>query len=58
VDGRLKKYRTQNVLMRQPYIKDENLSISQLISQVSARMGENIQIRRFIRWEMETLDSK
>jgi elongation factor Ts len=57
VDGRMKKYRSQNVLMGQPYIKDEQITISQLISQISARVGENIQVRRFIRWEMETADS-
>ncbi|MHC1784253.1 MAG: elongation factor Ts [Anaerolineaceae bacterium] len=58
VDGRMKKYRTQNVLLDQAYIKDEQVTISKLIGQVSARVGENIQVRRFIRWEIETADSR
>jgi elongation factor Ts len=54
VDGRLRKYIAQNALLHQTYIKDEDITISQLIARISARVGENIQVRRFIRWEMES----
>ena len=50
--GVLEKYRQQHVLLRQPYIRDENLTIAQLLSQAAARTGENIVIRRFVRWEI------
>jgi elongation factor Ts len=52
VDGVLQKYKNQHVLLRQAYIRDENISVAQLISQAISRIGENIVIRRFIRWEI------
>jgi elongation factor Ts len=57
VDGRLRKYAARNVLLRQPCIKDETTTVSEMIAGISARVGENIQVRRFIRWEMETANS-
>jgi elongation factor Ts len=53
VEGQLKKFRDQNVLLRQGYIRDEKTTIAQLLSQVIAQVGENIVIRRFTRWELE-----
>ena len=38
--------------LAQPYIKDESLTIEQLIKQVIAKVGENIQIERFCRYEV------
>ena len=52
VDGVLEKYKKQHVLMRQAYIRDENTTIAQLLSQVIAHTGENMIIRRFVRWEI------
>lgn len=52
VTGALDKYKGQHVLLRQPYIRDENISVAQLVSQVIGQLGENIVIRRFIRWEI------
>jgi elongation factor Ts len=52
VAGVLGKYKTQHVLLRQPYIRDENLSVAQLVSQAASQLGENIVIRRFVRWEI------
>jgi elongation factor Ts len=56
VEGQLKKFRDENVLLRQVYIRDESITITQLLSQVVARVGENIVIRRFVRWELEPGD--
>lgn len=50
--GRLEKYKDEVVLMRQPYIRDENLTVQQLLHQSIAALGENIVIRRFVRWEV------
>lgn len=52
VEGRLSKYKEEVVLMRQPYIRDETLSIEKLIHQNVGSMGENIVVRRFARWEL------
>ncbi|MEA3351961.1 MAG: translation elongation factor Ts [Chloroflexota bacterium] len=52
VDGRLKKFKDETVLMRQAYIRDDDLTIQKLLYENIAAMGENIIIRRFTRWEV------
>jgi elongation factor Ts len=52
VEGRLEKFMDEVCLMRQPYIRDENLTIEKLLHQQIAAIGENIVIRRFVRWEL------
>lgn len=52
VHGVLEKYKNQHVLLRQLYIRDESMTIAQLLSQAIGQIGENIIIRRFIRWEI------
>jgi elongation factor Ts len=52
VNGVLEKAKNQQVLLRQLYIRDETLTIAQLLSQVIGQIGENIVIRRFVRWEI------
>ena len=58
VAGRVEKFKDEVVLMRQPYIRDENLTIEKLMHQNIASIGENIVVRRFVRWELgEASDS-
>lgn len=52
VEGRLAKYKDEVVLLRQAYIRDEALTIEQLLHQAVGSIGENIIIRRFARWEL------
>lgn len=52
VEGVLEKYRNKYVLLRQLYIRDENIPIAQLLTRAAGQLGENIVIRRFIRWEI------
>jgi elongation factor Ts len=52
VEGRLAKYQDEVCLLRQPYIRDESVMISDLLLEKIAAMGENIIIRRFDRWEL------
>jgi elongation factor Ts len=52
VEGRLAKYKDENTLLSQPYIRDENITVEQLLLQNIASIGENIVIRRFERWEL------
>ncbi len=56
VEGQLKKFREENVLLRQVYIRDKKITLAQLLGQAIASVGENIVIRRFARWELEPDD--
>jgi elongation factor Ts len=58
VAGRLETHFKEIVLMEQPFIKDDSKTISQLLSETVAELGESIEIRRFARFELgEQLDS-
>ena len=52
VEGRLRKFKEEVVLMMQPFIKDEDKTIEQYLHETIASIGENIIIRRFVRWEL------
>jgi len=52
VEGRLGKFKDEVCLLRQPYIRDEDLTVEQLLMQKIGSIGENIVIRRFARWEL------
>lgn len=52
VEGRLEKYKDEVCLLRQPYIRDESITIEKLLHQNIGSLGENIVIRRFVRWEV------
>ncbi|MEN6482909.1 MAG: translation elongation factor Ts [Anaerolineaceae bacterium] len=52
VEGTIEKYKNEVVLLRQPYIRDESITVSQLMNQNVVALGENIVIRRFIRWAL------
>ncbi len=48
--GRLKKYYSENCLMDQPFVKDEDITIKDLVATYIAKLGENIKIKRFARF--------
>ncbi|HAC66175.1 MAG TPA: elongation factor Ts [Cyanothece sp. UBA12306] len=50
VQGRIEKRIKELSLMDQPYIKDQSITVEELIKQTIAQLGENIQVRRFIRF--------
>ena len=52
VVGRIEKFYKENCLMEQPYIKDPDKNITQLVNEKIAVIGENITVRRFARFEM------
>jgi len=52
VQGRIEKRLKEMSLLDQPYIKDQNLTIEELVKQAIAELGENIQVRRFIRFNL------
>lgn len=51
VDGRIEKYYEENCLLEQPFIKDPDKKVSQLIMEKIAVIGENITVSRFVRFE-------
>ncbi|MCP4141875.1 MAG: translation elongation factor Ts [Chloroflexi bacterium] len=52
VEGRLRKYKEEICLMQQKYIRDDSLTVKDLIMENVGSLGENIVIRRFQRWEL------
>lgn len=52
VAGRLERFKDEVVLMRQAYIRDEDLTIEKLVLETIGKTGENIVVRRFQRWEL------
>ena len=52
VDGRMAKFYADNCLLEQAYIRDDSVTIGALLKERIAKVGENISIRRFVRFEM------
>jgi len=52
VEGKLKKFFGEVCLLDQPYIKDDKMTVQQLVSSHVAKFGENIKVRRFARFEL------
>jgi elongation factor Ts len=49
IEGKLGSFYSQFVLLDQPFVRDDKMTVSQLVAQASAKTGENIQISRFVR---------
>ncbi|MBK7826172.1 MAG: translation elongation factor Ts [Nannocystis sp.] len=59
VDGQIAKFYAENVLLEQKFVKDDKKTIEQLQMEIVAKLGENIKIRRFVRYELgEGLEKK
>jgi elongation factor Ts len=57
VEGKLEAFYKDNVLLEQPFVKDEARTIQQLLDEVSAKVGEKVAVRRFVRYKLgEELD--
>ncbi len=52
LEGKLGKYYQEVCLLEQPFIKDEGLIVRDLITSKIAKLGENIKVRRFVRFEL------
>jgi elongation factor Ts len=52
LEGKLKKYYEEVCLLEQPFIKDEDVTIRDLIASKIAKLGENIKVRRYARFEL------
>lgn len=59
IDGQIKKWFAQNVLLEQQYIKNPDITVSDYLKQTIASIGENLVVRRFVRFELgEGLEKK
>lgn len=52
VEGKVESYYKEVVLLSQPWIREPKKTIGELVKEASARVGENIQVRRFVRFQM------
>ena len=51
VEGKMNKYFTENCLLKQAYVRDPDLSVEDLLNELIAKIGENISISRFVRFQ-------
>src|SRR5258705_5957098 len=52
VEGKLAKFYSEVCLLEQPFVKDDKLTVQDLVQQASARTGENVVVRRFVRFHL------
>jgi len=58
VEGKLKKFYSEACLLNQAYVKDPDITIQDLLNGLKAKTGENIIIKRFIRFKLGETDDK
>jgi len=56
IEGKLGSFYSQFVLLDQPSIRDGNVVVTQLVAEASAKTGENIQVKRFVRFRVGEMD--
>ena len=52
LDGQIKKWASEICLLDQKFVKNQDQTVSQLLQELIAKIGENIVIRRFVRFEL------
>ncbi len=52
VEGKMRKFCKELVLLDQPFVKDDKVSVGQLVTEASAKLGEKVVVRRFVRYEL------
>ena len=58
IEGKLKKFFTDVCLLNQPYVRDPDLTIQHILNELKAKTGENIIIKRFVRFQLGQTDDK
>lgn len=59
VEGKMRRFYSEVCLLEQPFIKDPDRKVADLIQETVARLGENIQVRRFVRYHLgEGIDGR
>ncbi|HSB88737.1 MAG TPA: translation elongation factor Ts [Anaerolineales bacterium] len=57
IAGRLDKFLAETCLLQQPYIRDEARTLGEMLQEMIATTGENVTVRRFVRWTVGEEDS-
>ena len=52
VEGRLRKFYEQHVLLEQPFVKEDKKTVGDVVKEASGKLGENIVVKRFVRFEL------
>jgi elongation factor Ts len=52
IEGRVKKYCTETCLLEQAYVRDDQKTVGDLVKEARAKLGENIVVRRFVRFQL------
>ena len=52
IEGKLRKFYQEVCLLEQPYVRDTDITIEDLLNELRAKTGENIMVRRFIRYQL------
>jgi elongation factor Ts len=47
IEGRLRKFYEENVLLEQPFVKDDKVTVGELVKRMAGKTGENVRVRRF-----------
>jgi elongation factor Ts len=58
VEGKLKKFYSEACLLEQPYVKNPDITVQDLLNELIAKTGENILIRRFVRFQLGESDER
>jgi len=58
VDGKMKKFYSEACLLEQPYVKNPDITVQDLLNEVMAKTGENVVIRRFARFQLGESDDR
>ena len=57
VEGKLKKFFSEECLLEQPFVKNSDITIQNLLNELIAKTGENIVVRRFVRFQLGESDT-
>ncbi len=52
VDGRMSKFTSERALLSQAFVKDPSMTVEEMVKSVVAKVGENVQVNRFVRFEL------
>jgi elongation factor Ts len=52
IDGKLEKFYAESTLLEQPYVKEPDITVGELVTRVAAKTGEKIEVRRFTRYAL------
>jgi elongation factor Ts len=58
VDGKMKKFYSEACLLEQPYVKNPDMTVHDLLNEIMAKTGENVVIRRFARFQLGDSDDR